>query len=130
MITVHTFKKEAKLKLQKLRKRNDVQKKRWVVAVSSISLIVILMLWIVYLNLSLPSFKDKTVTREEHPQKTTEGGFFTTFRNGFAALSEGVQNSLKNFKNPLQKSNEFSFEKNGAQYTPPKPEIISPTELH
>lgn len=125
--------------LRNVRRGNDLQKKRWVVSLSGASIVVVFFLWIMYLNLSIPTFQ-RVEDENEKTKTENQEGIFKTFSRGFASLSNDFTIRLEGFKNGLginldslkktfESSNEFSLQNSEVFYTPPDIDQIPKTRL-
>lgn len=111
--------------IKKLQRSDDKTKKRWLVVSSAISMVIIFFLWLAYLNaVVMPETKQEKATATTI--KISEGGqkksFFRTFSIGlktvtgdlkkqFLNIKEDFNQTYDNFKNRIQKKNEFILEK-------------------
>jgi hypothetical protein len=107
-----------------IRRSDDRRKKRWLTIFSGTLMVLIVVLWVVYLNVTLPQIPN---IPEENPPavpapKTAGPAFFDTLGNGFenvwksiAENAERVRNTaveewLK-LKSQMTRTNELNLEK-------------------
>ncbi|OGY63650.1 MAG: hypothetical protein A3I89_02850 [Candidatus Harrisonbacteria bacterium RIFCSPLOWO2_02_FULL_41_11] len=65
----------------KLREKDEPAKKRWLFALSSVSMALVIMLWGTYVNLTFQNL-------DAAPEDIAGPGFLKTFNSGFYAVSE------------------------------------------
>ncbi len=134
-------------------------RKRWLIGLSGVSMIFVVILWVVYLNITFPSYNSNSITgtvttstkevaepaqKEEVPVPAAETSFFGILGRGFGVLEDEVGNGFRSLgtsivelwdktKNTFSKTNSYELEK---QNTPPveekgtsTPDPIPPTPL-
>jgi len=110
-----------------IRHSDDRTKKRWLVIFSSILMVFVIALWIVYLGIVLPKNSDvseATSTEGIAPpaQGDTNSSFFSTLGTGMDIIWENIRKSLagvkdsaetewSNVKNLFGRTNELDIEK-------------------
>lgn len=123
--------------IKKLQEKEEKTKRVYLIAASSVSMIVIIALWIAYLNLTIPPAETAgveasttpTTTINYLPQQTPQpsgNSFFTTLGRGFSAVYSGAAGGAGNafgqindffsnlgsgLRKELQKTNTFSIQK-------------------
>lgn len=106
-------------KIRTLQSYDDDRKKRWLVGLSGVSMIVVIGLWLVYINISIPkAYKPKP---EEVPAKEEKAEIAAIFRRGLAraydvaenkmaAISLSFRRAFETAKNEAKKSRDYSIE--------------------
>ncbi len=78
-------------------------------------MVIIISLWLIYLNKNLPSFVEKPPSKEENSLKET----FSTFKKGFEEIIGEAKKQfefLREFtEKQLQKSNQLEIQKDNLQ---------------
>lgn len=82
-------------------------RRRWLVGLSGVSMILVVALWVVYLNVAFPSFGNTIETATSTPEtaeettptqnttmQTQENSFLDTLWRGFRVTSDNVRNEL------------------------------------
>ena len=104
-------------KIKQIQRADPKIKKRWLFGLSGFSMIIVLVLWLGYLNLSLPK-----ITSSESEKEIKKGeSFFSVLGRGFLIIGANVKNQISQIKketgkaadllkSQLQKANEFSVE--------------------
>lgn len=94
--------------LRELQRSDKTRKKRWLIAFTAFSMIVVLALWLVYINvLGIPSTVVKTpAPKAENSLESVWG----TFKRGLSEIFSNVKSQLETSKNLIenqfQKTNE------------------------
>ncbi|MFA6365000.1 MAG: hypothetical protein WCW78_01225 [Candidatus Paceibacterota bacterium] len=129
--------------IEHLRGEDEETKKWWVAGASTISMIGIVFLWVLYLNLTLPSITKPTGTSTipvalTAPKKTSP---FDTFMEGWNVVSKDIRTKWKTFSDTtskgisgigggFNKKNEMIIEGDTTQFTPStSTESLPPTKL-
>ncbi|KKQ21789.1 hypothetical protein A2999_01360 [Candidatus Wolfebacteria bacterium RIFCSPLOWO2_01_FULL_38_11] len=73
-----------KLLIEKIQNSSEQTKKRWLFIFSAVSMIIIISLWLVYLNYSLG--KTSEIAKDEQ----TEIGFFKVFQTGLKVVGSSL----------------------------------------
>ncbi|MDP2704324.1 MAG: hypothetical protein Q8P01_03825 [bacterium] len=130
---MRTYFKNANEWLKKVQRGNEAKKKRWLILISGVSMLFVVLLWLVYMNISIPALgKPAGGTGEEEkngppPSERADGGvekqesFFEVLGKGFEVFGRNIQEQIAKTKggiqNILQKAderinapNEFSVE--------------------
>lgn len=111
--------------IKKLQRSDDKTKKRWLIVSSAVSMLIIFFLWLTYLNLVvMPKTEiEKTATTTIIIKNSEKNrSFFKTFfiglkimaenlKNQFTDIRESFNETYDNFKDQIQKKNEFILEK-------------------
>lgn len=130
------FHRKIKSYVKKLQRGDDKTKKRWLIGTSAVSMVLIVALWFVYLNLSLPQLASEKEVSGETKEPPKEG-FFDTMSRGMKNTRDEFDKQWKNFKDDLnknlgvlkerfQESNAFSLENEKKTFVPP-PQAPIPT---
>ncbi len=77
--------------IKKIQNSDENIKKKWLIVSSTISIILVIGLWLVYMNWTL-NLPDKTVQKQE-----SETGFWQIFKTGLNVVGESIWNNIKNF---------------------------------
>jgi uncharacterized oligopeptide transporter (OPT) family protein len=77
--------------LNNIQNSDESVKKRWLIASSALAMILVIGLWLVYMNWALNSF-DKTAQKQE-----SETGFWQIFKTGLNVVGESVWSNIKSF---------------------------------
>lgn len=78
-----------KNKLKQIQESNEAVKKRWLIALSCISMIIVISVWLALLNSSIKSAKNDNIKPTE-TKIETEIGFWQTFKTGLKVIKESV----------------------------------------
>ncbi len=114
-------------RLRRLQRADLAVRRRWLVGLSSGAFVVIILLWIFYLHLTLPSASTGTdaglasssTSQDTAPQASTGDSFFGTLgrgaqeiwgkiATGIANLSGSVRGAFSSFRSTLSTPNSFS----------------------
>jgi len=132
-----------KTQIKKLQRAPDNVKKRWLIGGSAVFMILILGLWLVYVNKTLPPLaviENPAQTSFSVP-KTSSYGFFKILKLGIQNIFNNFKNQWQSFRNTLnqywnsfksvfQKTNNFSIQPMPEQkIIPPIQEPLPPTTL-
>lgn len=115
---MRTYFKNANEWLKKVQRESEAKKRRWLIFLSGIGMLFVVLLWLVYMNISIPAL-GKPAEKEAAAEK--QESFFEVLGKGFEVLGrnigeqiaktkEGVQNILKRADERINASNEFSVE--------------------
>ncbi|GEM_PF-2347110 len=130
-------------------------RRRWLVGLSGISMVLVVVLWVVYLNVAFPSFGGSVATTATSTQETAEvalkqettpqpsrTSFFGTLGRGFQILGDEIKNELYSIKvsivelwnktiNAFSKTNSYEVEKRATPQieSASTPDPIPPTPL-
>lgn len=135
--TAHNYQK-ARSYVRKLQRADDKTKKRFLVWSSIASVLLIVSLWLIYLNLTMPSLGE--VNTERKTAISEKVGFFDTLARGFenirgdfeerfSGLKTDLYENLSRLKEQIERKNEFSYENKEYEYVPETGEPAAPAEL-
>jgi len=127
-----------------LRKKNEREKRAWVFGASAVTMALVVVLWVAYLNLTLPNMTP--VAPPSGEQKTAENEIQTdsawnTFKRGMGiisgdagtkwqSLSDRIMRDIGSITDTFNRQNEGSVEATSTQFIPTEPqEAIPPTKL-
>ncbi len=125
--------------IKRAQSRDEKTKKKYLVIASSVSMVIVIFLWILYLNTSVPAVTDNTASSTaaetstfnylpQPSQNENQNSFFQTLGRGFAEIKDSTGNSftgavgsLKNWwtgtinqiKNEFRKTNNLNLENPG-----------------
>jgi len=89
--------------IDNLQKSDEATKKKWLVVLSILSMMVIIALWLVYLNLTVPKMPPVGESPKIEEQKA---GFFETLKAGFNSVFNQIRDRTKNAFNYFKKKAE------------------------
>lgn len=125
-------------KVRELQRADLKAKRRWLLIASVASMVIVVGLWILYLNLTLPTFGTPEEAKQSAPQGESVSG---TFMRGLQNISDEFKTQWQKVKGEFQKNfgaleqilgkqNGFSVEqKPEEQYLPPTVEPTPQTHL-
>ncbi|MBI4034227.1 MAG: hypothetical protein HY378_01625 [Candidatus Brennerbacteria bacterium] len=102
---------KARRGLKKVQRADEKTKRRYLILMSSLTMVVVIGLWFFYLTLTLPEPPASheapvgAVVREEN-----EDSFFRTIGRGAENIFEGLKNQFKGLKESFTRVNEFTIE--------------------
>ncbi|KKU91604.1 MAG: hypothetical protein UY23_C0001G0210 [Candidatus Jorgensenbacteria bacterium GW2011_GWA1_48_11] len=135
--------KKSREYLRELQRAPDRRKKRWLVISSAAAMLLVLGLWMIYLNMTLPTLP-KTTDNAPNPAPTSsqnqKESFFQIFGRGlevtfqnlndkFRTFGSSIGNYLKEFENKIRESNNFSIQAPTSAFRPNDLEKIPTTTL-
>ena len=91
--------------LEKLQNSNESSKRRWTVVLSSVSMVVVVLVWFAYFDSLFTGFA-------EPPPADVEGGGFTfwsTMENGATVIYSGLTERLQGFAGALGEPKEYDI---------------------
>lgn len=114
--------------IKNIQHSDDRVKKRWLVIFSSIGMAFVIILWVLYLNVTLPPIQTTPISTSTEivapiqKESTEENSFFNTLGRGWSLIWDKVKNNLNNlqdsvlngwdnFKNEMERTNNLNFEK-------------------
>lgn len=138
-----TIAKKIRMTIREARQKNESEKKRLIIILSSVSMIIVFTLWVMYTNLTLPKLETNTDTGAATPTNTVKpetGNLIGTFGKGFSNVSETISEqfqkltgSLENrfgfIKDIVGKQNNFSLKTTTHSFIPPTEDSLPPTRL-
>lgn len=74
----------------KIQHSDEATKKRWLIVSSAIAMILVISLWLVYINWTIKSVGDNV------EKQNLEPGFWQIFKTGLNITSESIWNGIKN----------------------------------
>ncbi len=128
-------------KIEDLRRAKDGVKKRWIIALTTISMTIIVGLWILYLNFALPQISKENKTASlSNSKPETKNSAVEVFNKGFKIISEDFQTKFDEIKKQMnsqtaylkdriEKTNEFSIVTSLVDYSIEDSETIASTPL-
>ncbi len=89
-----------------LRTADNATKKNWIIGASAVSMVFVILLWLVYLTLTLPSLPSDTNTETGQTAAATETApseptFFSTFSRGISVLIHQSEAGLAAFASKI-----------------------------
>ena len=82
-------------KLYKIRESDETTKKHWLITLSAVSMVVIVALWLFYMN----SFVVKDINDQTQETVSMNTGFWPIFKTGLKVTSENIGGKIKNLLN-------------------------------
>ena len=122
-------------KIKNLQRSPDKTKKRWLIGSSVLIMFLIIGVWLIYLNFTLPTLKTteaKTKPANENFLKIMDRGFKSIVEEiskGINMINGKLTGSLILVEKNLQNNNQFSFEFDEIQFLPVFIESVPPTPL-
>lgn len=94
--------------IEKLQNSDEGNKRRWMFILSSISMVIVVFVWLAYFNNLISDFS------RQQPQETKNGGFTfsQTMKNGAAIVYETIAGWMKNFGEILGAPREYIINPN------------------
>jgi len=135
-------KKSAELFLKKIQHSDDKTKKRWFLMISAISFVIVVSLWVVYLNSQIKSYSvsEEEVEIPNIVQKDDSPSVTETFGKGFQNIKDelidkfkkiggDINNSFSSLKVRVEETNEINVESGGPEFTNNNVEKVATTTL-
>ena len=98
-----------------LQKSEDAVKKRWLIALTTVSTLLVILVWAVYLNVNLSS-----ISAPADSKIAEKPGLIKIFGVGLEAVSEqsivGLTNSFVYFNNKFQTANNFTISRGNPNF--------------
>ena len=79
--------------IRRLQKYDNAAKRRWLIGAVTITMVCIIVLWVVYLDVTLPSVITE-VSEEIRAPETGDDGVMATFMRGLGVLTQRIQNGI------------------------------------
>lgn len=106
--------------LRELQRAPLVQRKRWLTAASAVAMVAVVALWVLYLNLTLPT-PEQRESPPAAPEKPPGDAFGKTLGRGFSAISDDIMQewervkeetaqTLRTLREALERQNQFTVE--------------------
>jgi hypothetical protein len=96
--------KKLKNLLENIQNSDEATKKRWLIGVTSVSMVLIISLWLVYIKFTLESF-----TSSAQEQKSVVG-FWQIFKNGLTIVSQSIKEGIKTIISEITKGRTITIE--------------------
>lgn len=97
--------------LASLQAANDKTKQRWVIGASAVAMFFVVLLWLVYLTLTLPSLPNSEIADDSTSAAVStetaapaEPTFFSTFSRGISILVKQTEAGLASFAGRMAES--------------------------
>lgn len=127
----------ASKKLKEIQRSPDKIKKRYLVVSSGLVMLLIILLWVAYLDASLPEVEGVVAEGSKIKKSDT---FFETFGRGLKisiqnikekalSVGEAVENFVDDFKNQIEKTKEFTVPGTNPRFVPAASELLPKTSL-
>lgn len=82
--------KSLKKYLKKIQNSDEATKKRWLIVSSAIAMVLVISLWLVYINWTIKSVGDNV------EKQNLEPGFWQIFKTGLKVAGESAWDGVKN----------------------------------
>ena len=79
--------------IRRLQKYDNAAKRRWLIGAVTITMVCIIVLWVVYLDVTLPSVITE-VPEEIRAPETGDDGVMATFMRGLGVVTQRIQNGI------------------------------------
>ncbi|NCO15186.1 hypothetical protein COW77_00195 [Candidatus Wolfebacteria bacterium CG18_big_fil_WC_8_21_14_2_50_39_7] len=96
--------KKLKIFLQKIQNSDEATKKRWLIGATAISMILVIGLWLVYIQSTVKSIGNNI----ENQESTV--GFWQIFKNGLVVVFNSVKENIKIIISEITKSRTITVE--------------------
>ena len=96
--------KKLKVFLQKIQNSDEATKKRWLIGATAISMILVIGLWLVYIQSTV-----KSIGNNIEDQESTVG-FWQIFKNGLVVVFNSVKENIKIIISEITKSRTITVE--------------------
>jgi len=96
--------KKLKIFLQKIQNSDEATKKRWLIGATAISMILVIGLWLVYIQSTV-----KSIGNNIEKQESTVG-FWQIFKNGLVVVFNSVKENIKIIISEITKSRTITVE--------------------
>jgi uncharacterized Rmd1/YagE family protein len=96
--------KKLKVFLQKIQNSDEATKKRWLIGVTAISMILVIGLWLIYIQSTV-----KSIGNNIEDQESTIG-FWQIFKNGLVVVFNSVKENIKIIISEITKSRIITVE--------------------
>ena len=96
--------KKLKIFLQKIQNSDEATKKRWLIGATAISMILVIGLWLVYIQSTVKSIGNNI----ENQESTV--GFWQIFKNGLVVVFNLVKENIKIIISEITKSRTITVE--------------------
>lgn len=83
--------KSLKAFIKKLQRSDEKTKKRWLFGTSTISVFLIIILWILYASLTMPAITGVPEERVQAQETSRGENFFTIFRRGLVKIRSDIK---------------------------------------
>ena len=104
-----------------LQRSTEERKKRYLIGASSLTVIVILVIWVTFLKATLPQINPPEAGAPSPEPQQQEESFWETFGRGFKNIYDGlsqkfseskkeISRSLEDLKNQINKTNEITVQ--------------------
>jgi len=121
-------------RVRKIQRSNDRTKRRWLIGTTAVTMVAIIVLWVGYLNLTVPPLASPTEELASESETTEpDESFLTVFSRGIIVLGSQVGNVFSDAWRAIAETatrvREFSFEGDGTTPSVTQPESLPPTPL-
>lgn len=82
--------KNLKKYLSKIQNSDEATKKRWLIASSAVAMILVIGLWLIYINWTIKSIGDNIEKQNAEP------GFWQIFKTGLKVVCKSAWNNIEN----------------------------------
>jgi len=90
--------------LQKIQNSDEATKKRWLIGAAAVSMILVISLWLVYIQSTVKSIGDNIKDQE------STIGFWQIFKNGLVIAFDSIKENIKVIISEITKSRTITIE--------------------
>jgi len=81
-------------KLKQIQESNEATKKKWLIIMTAVAIIIIISLWLVYINYSIKSVNNESIAVEAEKLETD---FLEVFKKGLIVVGNSTKEKIKNW---------------------------------
>lgn len=96
--------KKIKKSIEKIQDSDEAAKKRWLIASSAVTMILVISLWLVYINNTIQPVNN-VIEKQE-----SEIGFWQIFKNGLNIVGESIWDGVKSFISKITSERTITIE--------------------
>ena len=101
-------------KLKEIQRSDEKTKQRWLIFLSSVSMALVILLWVLYLKASLPTLNKKT----EKVDNPKEESIWTIFREGLKVITKNMEKDIGEATRKTQETVEKIKEQTNKENSP------------
>ena len=90
--------------MQKIQNSDEATKKRWLIGAAAVSMILVISLWLVYIQSTVKSIGDNIKDQE------STIGFWQIFKNGLVIAFDSIKENIKVIISEITKSRTITIE--------------------
>ncbi|MEK7634670.1 MAG: hypothetical protein AAB396_02210 [Patescibacteria group bacterium] len=85
-----------KNKLKQIQESDEATKKKWLIIMTAVAMIIVISLWLVYINYSIKSVNDEAVAIKTEKLES-ETDFLEVFKKGLSVVGNSAKEKIKNW---------------------------------